>query len=214
VIALVWAAAAGGYYGGVEGLAAALTHGPSFVVHDVCTNTLGTLGGILAILGVVVLPITSGDTAFRVGRLIAADYLGLPQKRKLNRYLIALPLFAVSLSLNFISFDVIWRYFGWANQSLAAVTLWAAAVFLARRGSYWWIAALPAVFMTVMTTTFLLVEERKNGCLGLGHGLGTAIGLGLGAVCFAAFLFMLPKMRRERESKQAEIASTGSSEGR
>ena len=201
-IALVWATAAPGYYGGVAGLAEALAEGnAATVVHEICTGTMGQFGGLLAILGVVVLPITSGDTAFRVARLIAADYLHLPQKQIRNRYLIALPLFAVSIALNFIPFQIIWRYFGWANQTLSAVTLWAAAVFLARRSrrAWWLLAALPATFMTIMTTTYLLVESRQNGCLGLPPARGTLIGLALGAATFLVFAVLRPRQPPETD---------------
>ena len=101
---------------------------------------MGAVGGLLAVIGVVVLPITSGDTAFRVARLIVGDYLKLPQRSVRNRYLVALPMFAISFALNFVDFTVIWRYFGWANQTLAAVSLWTGAVFLAKRGNRWWLA--------------------------------------------------------------------------
>lgn len=200
--ALIWASAAQGYYGGVERLAAAL--GPNLsnaalVVHTICTDTMGTFGGMLAVLGVVVLPITSGDTAFRVARLILGDYLKLPQKKVANRYLVALPLFGLSLGLMFLPFGVIWRYFGWANQTLAAVALWTAAVFLARRASRWWIAALPATFMTVMTTTYLMVEERAKGCLGLDPTVGTAIGLALGVAALGAFVWVRPRLAPEHD---------------
>ncbi|MGB9626715.1 MAG: carbon starvation protein A, partial [Phycisphaerae bacterium] len=147
VIALIWAAVAGGFYGGTEGLSKALAAGgPGAVVHDTCIATMGLVGGALAVLGVVVLPITSGDTAFRVGRLILADYFRLPQTRLIDRYKIALPLFGLSFALNFVNFNVVWRYFGWANQALAAIVLWCGAVFLARRRSSWWLAFVPAVF--------------------------------------------------------------------
>lgn len=196
LIALIWASAAQGYYGGVTGLATAL--GPNLnnaavVVHTICVDSMGTFGGVLAVLGVIVLPITSGDTAFRVARLIAADYLKLPQKKIVNRYKIALPLFGLSMVLMFVPFGVIWRYFGWANQTLAAVTLWTAAVFLARRGRHWWIAAIPATFMTVMTSTFIMVEQRSKGCLGLDPTLGTIIGIVLGLMALGFFLWARPR---------------------
>lgn len=193
MIALIWSVASAGYYGGVPGLDAAMgpAHNPAIVVHQVCVGTMGAVGGALAVLGVVVLPITSGDTAFRAGRLIAADYLGLSQQRVVNRYKIALPLFAISFALNFIPFAIVWRYFGWANQTLAAVTLWACAVALARKGTWWWLAALPATFMTTMTATYILVESRNNGCLGLDRALGTGIGLVLGAASLGFFLSKL-----------------------
>jgi len=172
------------------------------VVHDVCTGVMGTFGGVLAILGVVVLPITSGDTAFRGARLILADYFHLPQSRMVNRYVLALPLFAISLALNFIPFGIVWRYFGWANQTLAAVTLWAGAAFLARRGKAWWLAALPATFMTVMTVTYVLVESRENGCVGLDHALGTGIGIVAGAVALGAFLVARRRLAPEEDAPQ------------
>ncbi len=153
---------------------------------------MGAFGGILAVLGVVVLPITSGDTAFRVGRLILADYFRVPQSRIANRYLFAVPLFGLSLSLNFVDFDIIWRYFGWANQALAAVALWCGAVFLARRRSRWWLAALPAVFMTVVTTSYILIEDVGFGMNPARHATrvgsrgGGLAGFWLDADCCAA----------------------------
>jgi carbon starvation protein CstA len=195
VIALIWAGVALGFYGGSEGLAAALTAGgPGSVVHETCIATMGLAGGILAVLGVVVLPITSGDTAFRVGRLILADYFRVPQTRIVNRYILVVPLFGLSLALNFVNFDVIWRYFGWANQALAAVALWTGAVFLARRRSRWWLAFLPAVFMTVVTTSYILVEDVG---FGLDPRLGTILGLVAGVVSAALFLCVLPKLAPE-----------------
>lgn len=189
-IALVWATAAQGFYGGVDALQIVLAEGgPGRVVHEICTSTLGQAGGILAVLGVIVLPITSGDTAFRVSRLIIADAVGLSQKTLRNRYAIALPLFAASLALNFVDFTLIWRYFGWANQTLAAVALWSGAVYLARRGHLWWIAALPAVFMTIVTTTYILIEERG---LGLPYSAGVWLGLATGLLTAVAFLWLKP----------------------
>ncbi len=200
IIALIWAAAASGYYGGVAGLAAALgpTNNPAPIVMQVCQGTMGKIGGALAILGVVVLPITSGDTAFRAARLIAADYLNLPQKKIVNRYIIAVPMFALSMVLNFVPFGVVWKYFGWANQTLAAVTLWAAAAFLARRGNMWWLAAIPAVFMTVMTVTFFLVTDSLSH-LGMGMLTGTLIGGACGLAALIVFLAVRPRLRREGE---------------
>jgi carbon starvation protein CstA len=196
-IALIWASAAQGYYQGSGNLLAALeAGGPGTIVHETCVACMGVLGGALAVLGVVVLPITSGDTAFRVGRLILADYFHLSQKKIVNRYVLAVPLFVISLSLNFVDFTLIWRYFGWANQTLAAVALWTATVFLARRHRFWWLAFGPAVFMTVVTTTYILVE--KVG-FGLDPTLGTVLGLLVGAACAGWFLAKLPKMAPEHD---------------
>ncbi len=209
-IALIWAAAAQGYYDGPQALAAALgTGGPGQVVHQICVFTMGSFGGLLALLGVVVLPISSGDTAFRVGRLIAADYFGLSQRKVRNRYLIAIPMFAISIILNFVDFDLVWRYFGWANQTLAAVTLWAGAVFLAKRGNRWWLAVPPAVFMTVVTTTYIMVEE--NG-FGLPYSLGTGLGLVFGAAALVAFLVALPRLDPEDDDGSMAPAVTSQAE--
>jgi len=198
-IALVWASAAQGFYGSTEGLLAALSSGgPGQVVHEVCTTTMGAFGGLLAVLGVVVLPITSGDTAFRVARLIVADALGLKQTRARNRYLVVLPLFAISITLNFVDFQLIWRYFGWANQTLAAVTLWTAAVFLALRRSRWWLAAAPATFMTVMTFTYILVEDAG---FALPTRLATTLGLALGLAALIAFLLVRPRLEPETDGE-------------
>lgn len=202
-IALVWASAAQGFYGGSEGLAAALAAGgPGGVVHHVCVDTMGLFGGFIAIIGVVVLPITSGDTAFRVGRLIVADYVGLPQNRVRNRLLLASPLFVVALALNVVDFSVVWRYFGWANQTLAAVALWAGAVFLARRQGRWWLAAVPATFMTVMTTSYILVEDVGPD---LPVRLGTAIGVLAGAAALGAFLVARPRLEPEVDEPQTVV---------
>ncbi|HNU68875.1 MAG TPA: carbon starvation CstA family protein [Myxococcota bacterium] len=198
VIALIWAAAAAGYYGGSAGLAAAIGPGnnPAPIVMQVCKGTMGTIGGILAVLGVVVLPITSGDTAFRAARLIAADYLRLPQKKILNRYIIAIPMFVISAMLNFVPFGVVWRYFGWANQTLAAVTLWAAAAYLVRRGGFWWLmAAIPATFMTVMTVTFFVVSKNLSH-IGMDIVPGTIVGLGFGLTSIVAFIWLMKPMGR------------------
>lgn len=197
VIALVWSAVALGYYGGSEGLASALASGgPGGVVHNTCVATMGLVGGALAVLGVVVLPITSGDTAFRVGRLILADYFHVSQTRVINRYLFVVPLFAISLALNFVDFNIIWRYFGWANQALAAVALWCGAVFLARRRSRWWLAFLPAVFMTVVTTSYILVEDVG---FGLDLRWGTWVGIVAGIASGALFLWIRPRLAPEED---------------
>ncbi|MDZ7616812.1 MAG: carbon starvation CstA family protein [Patescibacteria group bacterium] len=192
-IALIWATAAQGFYGGVDGLSEALANGgPGRVVRETCIATMGHFGGILAVLGVVVLPITSGDTAFRVSRLMLGDYFHLSQKRVLNRYLLAVPLFVASFSLNFVEYKVVWQYFGWANQTLAAITLWAGTVFLARRASRWWIAFFPAVFMTTVTTSYILSEQVFG--FGLSQTQGTILGSLVGLASAVAFLLVRPNL--------------------
>lgn len=104
------------------------------MVDTISRGVLGPVGGALAILGVVACPITSGDTAFRSARLTIADAIGYKQGPVKNRFVIAIPLFAIGLALCFIPFAIIWRYFGWSNQTLATIALWAAAKYLERHG--------------------------------------------------------------------------------
>ena len=158
VVALIWAAAAIKYAGSYQHLAELGT--PAVVVHMICHTWFGAVGAILAVLGVVAAPITSGDTAFRSARLIVADMLHISQKRFANRFVIALPMFAISISLLFIDFNVLWRYFSWTNQTLATFTLWAATLWLARRRRLYWLALLPSLFMTAVCASYILTAPE------------------------------------------------------
>ncbi|AGW13012.1 carbon starvation CstA family protein [Megalodesulfovibrio gigas] len=180
IIALIWATLGMSFYQTPEALNAALTAGgPGKVVNDVSITLMGPVGGILAILGVVVLPITSGDTAFRSARLTIADVFGYSQKANINRLIIAVPLFVVGAALSQVNFDIIWRYFGWANQTLATVVLWAAAAYLVRRGMIHWLATLPATFMTCVTVTYLCFAKIGfNLPMDISTGVGIAVAVG------------------------------------
>lgn len=184
LVALVWAAATIAYMGGYEQLAAYMAqHGNSAgdVVKEVSYGWLGMAGGLVAMLGVIAAPITTGDTALRSARLICADMFDIQQKSLVKRLLSALPLFAIVFVLMLIDFDVLWRYFAWSNQTLAVFTLWAATVYLARRGRAYIITLMPAIFMTVVCVSYLLCAPRPEG-FGLSVALATAIG---GAVALA-----------------------------
>ena len=136
VIAMIWAAAAMSLFNGSVGLNELLANGgPAAVVSEASTLMLGAIGGTLAILGVIVLPITSGDTAFRSARMIIADYFNYSQRKVTSRLWIALPLFVVAFGFTKIDFTLLWRYFSWANQSTAMIALWVGAMylFIARR---------------------------------------------------------------------------------
>ena len=139
------------------------------VVKYVCESWLGIAGGILAILGVVAAPITSGDTAFRSARLIVADFLHVEQKQIYKRLMIGLPMFALATGLlvwqlkNPNGFHVLWQYFGWANQSLAALALWTATVYLSSLNRNYFVTLIPAVFMTMVTVTFLMQSNQAFG---------------------------------------------------
>ena len=167
IIALIWAAVAMAFFGGVEGLNTWMQDNGSdagLAVSTISVTTLGTLGSILALLGVVAAPITSGDTAFRSARLIVADMLNYDQKPIINRLIVSLPLFAIGIGIAFIDFDIIWRYFAWSNQALSVVTLWMITSWLMRRGSRWSIVALiPALFMTYICSSFVFVSNQFIG---------------------------------------------------
>lgn len=184
VIALIWAAAGVAFYGSTGSLSEALsTMGQSGVVYDISTSLLGIAGGVLAIIGVVVCPITSGDTAFRSARLTIADAFKMDQGKMKNRLFLTAILLGTGAMLTMLDFDVIWRYFSWANQTLAMIALWAAAVYICRLSGRWasLIAALPATFMSAVSCTYILSASE-------GFQLSTAISYPVGAA-FALVLF-------------------------
>ncbi len=139
------------------------------VVEKVCTGWLGIFGGVLAIFGVVAAPITSGDTAFRSARLIIADALHLSQRSIHKRLLVAIPMFCAALALlawqmaNPDGFNTIWQWFGWSNQTLAVFTLWTITVYLVQRKKPFIISLIPALFMTVVCSTFLFISPMAAG---------------------------------------------------
>ncbi len=158
---------------------------PATAVNAACTAFLGPAGAVIAVLGVVVLPITSGDTAMRTCRLILAEVFRVEQKTRWKRLALALPIFAAVIVIANIDFGVIWRYFGWANQALACFTLWSIAVLLRRRGRWHWLATLPALFMTTMCATFII--HAPEG-LQWPQGLSTALGVAFAAACLLLFV--------------------------
>lgn len=166
VIALIWAAIAMAFFGGADALGTALEghkNNPAWVVDIISHTTLGRIGSILAILGVVAAPITSGDTAFRSARLIISDMFKYDQRPLLNRFVICVPLFIVGYCITLVNFGVVWRYFAWCNQALATVTLWAIYVWLAQRKANVWVALIPAVAMTYIITCFVLISDQFIG---------------------------------------------------
>ncbi|MGD6943306.1 carbon starvation CstA family protein [Cytobacillus gottheilii] len=157
IIAMIWAAAAMSMFDGYNGLSDMLANGgPGAVVSEVSTTLLGAIGGTLAILGVVILPITSGDTAFRSARMIIAEYINMAQKKLSSRLWIALPLFAISVVLTQIDFNILWRYFSWANQATAVIALFVGAMYLYIAKKNYWISLIPGTFMLVMVWTYIL----------------------------------------------------------
>lgn len=189
LIALVWATVGMTFYQTPEALNAALAAGgPGNVVSESSIALMGPIGGILAILGVVILPVTSGDTAFRAARLTIAEFMNFSQIQPLKRLSIAIPLFAIGVALSQMDFNLIWRYFGWANQTLAAIVLWAGASYLYRKGLFHWIASLPAAFMTAATVAYICYEKA----MGFGIPIDSAniIGIVVAIIAYVAFLLL------------------------
>ena len=176
VIALIWAAAGCALYtitdGKMTGLAEALSAGQSAAIYDVCLKTMGNVGVALAMIGVVICPITSGDTAFRSARLTLADWFKIDQDSYANRLKLCIPVLGVGSflgignALGFINYTVIWRYFSWTNQTLAMIVLWAASMYLFKEKKNYWITAVPAAFMSAVSATyFVLAPECLGGLL-------------------------------------------------
>ena len=192
VIALVWAAAGVSFYGTTQMLSEALKSGASNVVYDISTGVLGVFGGILAVAGVIVCPVTSGDTAFRSARLILAETFKLDQKPVKNRMLITVPLLAAGGLFTWVAitdgngFQTIWRYFSWSNQTLAMIALWVSTAYLLKKGRYRFgslLTALPAAFMSAVSMTYILTAQE-------GFRLSASIACPAGAL-FAAALFFI-----------------------
>lgn len=163
VVALIWAAAAMTFFGDVTDLNEAMlanNNNAAWAANEISLNMLGGLGGILALLGIVAAPITSGDTAFRSARLILSDVFAFDQKKIKNRLFISLPLFIVAFALTQMDFGIIWRYFAWSNQTLATVVLWTVTAYLIYGNKAYWISLLPALFMTMVCTTYILVAPE------------------------------------------------------
>jgi len=187
IVALIWAAAAMTFFRGTGGLAAAMTElgGPAGIVHEITGSMMGTVGGLLAVLGVIAAPITSGDTAFRSVRLTLSDIFSLEQKSLKNRIVLAVPIFIVGGFLSQINFDALWRYFAWSNQTVAMVVLWAGAVWLAKNDKNHWIASLPAFFMTAVSVTYILYAPEG---FQLAYNISVPVGIAAAVMTMGYFL--------------------------
>lgn len=208
LVALIWAAAAIKFADSLnvdgntpyEKLVVAMTDpasgkvNPAIIVNQICHSWLGTVGALLAILGVVAAPLTSGDTALRCARLIAADFMKVKQDKIVKRLVLCLPIFAISIALMFIDFNVIWRYFAWTNQTLSVFTLWTISVWLGKRGKLYWVSLVPAFFMTVVCTSYILMApEGFNGA----QLPSVTAGFVLAGACAGIFLQKARKWQKE-----------------
>lgn len=202
IIALVWAAVSSYFFfdGGMAEVGATGAQAPT-VVTSVAKSWLGVFGGILAILGVVAAPITSGDTAFRSARIILADFFKIDQRSKLKRLYISIPLFAGAALLLWFNiadengFNIIWRYFGWMNQTLSCFTLWALTVWLTRHSKkpYYLTTLVPAAFMTSVCFTYICVDK-------IGFNIPTVCTPYIAAAVFAiGIAFGLYLMRKNKD---------------
>ena len=199
IVALIWAAAATWFFGehGTVDAATGIPYSGAKVATLISKEWLGTIGGIVAILGIVAAPITSGDTALRSARLILADFLHMEQRSIRKRLLICIPLFLVTMATLIYSladadgFKIIWRYFAWCNQTLSVFTLWAITIYLVQERKPYIITLIPALFMTCVSATYICLAPE-------GFALSPAIGYSIGglAVVIAAVWFMVWKKRK------------------
>ena len=185
IIALIWAAAGIAFYGGVNGLAGAGANAAN-LVYEMSFSLLGPVGGVLAMIGVIACPITSGDTALRSARLTIADWFKLDQVSMKNRLVLTFPLLAIAYAISLVDYSIVWRYFAWSNQTLAVFTLWAGSVFMAKKfgKAISFILVIPAMFMSAVCSTYILFAPEG---LHLSANVAYPIGLAFAIVCFIVF---------------------------
>jgi carbon starvation protein CstA len=196
IVAMIWATISMSFFGGIRELNDIMYEhqgNAAWVVNETANVLLGRFGALLAILGVVAAPITSGDTAFRSARLIVADFLNLKQGPIKNRLIISLPLFTLGFFLTQINFDIIWRYFAWSNQTLATVVLWAITVYLVNYNKNYWITFIPALFMTMVVSTYLFLAPEGFHLAG---NIPYLIGSGITLLALILFIFFIKKKEK------------------
>ncbi|HDR4604832.1 MULTISPECIES: carbon starvation CstA family protein [Bacillus] len=200
VIAMIWAAAAMSIfsYGELNELIKSGT--PAAVVSEISKTMLGAVGGTIAVIGVIVLPITSGDTAFRAARSIIADYFNFEQTKLKNRLIIAIPLFVIAYGLTKIDFTLLWRYFSWANQSTAAIALWIGTMYLFIKGKPYVVSLIPAIFMTLMTVIYIL-----NAKIGFNIPLNTSYIIGAVITVILTAIFFMKAMKNKNENIEVDV---------
>ena len=203
IVAMIWATAAMAYFGGPEGLNNAMSEGievngvltritPAIAVDMICKSWLGKLGAVIAIIGVIICPITSGDTAFRSLRLTLADLFKADQKPIAKRLAVSLPIFALAFFCCKMDFSTIWKYVGIGNQLLATLVLWTGAAYLINARKSHWMCSLPAAFLTFVCVSYLIVAPNKNGGLALDPMVGDISGI---VVALSLLIFCIVKGR-------------------
>lgn len=202
IIALIWAAAGCAIYTKTGGLMTGLqemlkSSGQAGVVYDICLKTIGPLklgavsfGLLFVMIGVIICPITSGDTAFRASRLVLADWFKVDQKPFLKRLRLSVPLLLAGVIISQLPYDVIWRYFSWSNQTLAMIVLWAATYYLYSKKQNYFITIIPAIFMTTVSVTYFLIAKE---CLHLPAYIAWPLGLVFTLIITAYFILKMKK---------------------
>ncbi|WP_077296746.1 carbon starvation CstA family protein [Virgibacillus pantothenticus] len=198
IIAMIWAAAAMSLFDG-QTLSAIIAEGTaSAAVNEIAITLLGAIAGTIAVLGAIVLPITSGDTAFRAARSIIADYLNIGQKKIFNRLAIAIPLFAISYILTKIDFNILWRYFSWANQATAVIALWIATMYLFVKGKNYFVSMVPAIFMSYMVFVYILNAQ-------IGFRLELNVSFIIGAILTVILTFLFFKKAQTNKTNKLKV---------
>lgn len=190
IIALIWAAAGCAVYERTGGLMTGLTeflsaNGQASTVYDVSVKTMGSFGVILAMIGVIACPITSGDTSFRSARLVIADWFHIDQKSYVKRLYICVPLLLAGAVISQLDYNVIWRYFSWSNQTLAMIALWTASMYLFLNKKNYWLTAIPATFMSAVSVTYFFYAPE---CLHLSTTIAYPVGIVAAIVFLGIFL--------------------------
>jgi len=192
IIALIWAAIAMAFFGGAPELNAALSehaNDAAWAVDIIAHSTLGKIGGLLVLLGIVAAPISTGDTAFRSARLIVADFFNIGQQKIIKRLLISIPLFMVGYTITLLDFAVLWRYFAWTNQALSVAALWAATIYLSQNKGNYLITMIPAMFMTYIVADYMFISSQM-------FGLSSWIGTLLAATVTLALTFYFNRIEK------------------
>ncbi|QST01192.1 carbon starvation protein A [Pontibacillus sp. ALD_SL1] len=205
VIALIWAAAGMTFFGSTGSLQAALNSGgPAGVVNEISTSTLGAFGGVLAVIGVIILPVTTGDTALRSSRMMLADLIGRMRNKeltgKLSSLFLIVPVALPTFFLTQIDYSFLWRYVGWSNQVVATVMLWTAAIYLLQNQKFHWICSVPALFMTAVVSTYIFYAPE-------GFGLSYTTSMMIGSVIWLAVVawFVIQILKQKAHKPAVDV---------
>ena len=188
IVTMIWATVAIAYFGGADGLNSAMDGGksPAIIVNEICNSWLGRTGAIIAVVGVVVCPITTGDTAFR----------GL-------RLLLSLPIFALAYFFCKVDFSTVWKYVGIGNQVLTSIMLWTGSAYLVTVKKPHWILSVPATFMTMICVSYFMLAPYSAGGLSLNPVIGNIVGT---IAALGAFILFIYTKRYEKIKQLNSIA--------